>query len=138
MLSGRQDIEAGLREAMKPIESWRVFEDVFGASILMGDFDFLLEGVPTMIANQHQTGAPLRVAPAFSEELDKLDVRELKRNTAIAAVTAFGIAERAEPLGPRQSRAEIESLLKTTVIGEQLRTKKLWYLWESGDRGRTP
>src|SRR4029077_2880866 len=138
MLSGRQDIEAGLQEAMKPIESWRVFHDVFGASILMGDFDFLLEGVPTVIADQHRTGDPLRVAPAFSEELDKVDVQELRRNTAVAAVTAFGIAERSEPLGLRQSRAEIESLLNATIIGEQLRAMGLWYLWESGERGRLP
>jgi hypothetical protein len=138
MLSGRQDIEAGVREAMKPIESWKVFDDVFGASILMGDFDFLLEGVPTMVANQQGTGEPLKVAPAFAEELDKVDVRELKRNTAIAAVTAFGIAERAEPIGPRQSRTEIESLLNTTIVGEQLRATGLWYLWESGERGRMP
>ncbi len=138
MLRGRQDIEAGLREAMKPIESWNVFYDVFGASIFTGDFDFLLEGVPTIVAHQHGTFDPARVAPTFSEELDKADVQDLKRNTAIAAVTAFGIAERAEPLGPRQSRAEIESLLKTTIVGDQLRAKGLWYLWESGERGRLP
>jgi hypothetical protein len=138
MLSGRQDIEAGLREAMKPIESWRIVDDVFGASIFTGDFDFLLEGVPTMVANQQGTGEPLKVAPAFAEELDKVDVRELKRNTAIAAVTAFGIAERTEPIGPRQSRTEIESLLNTTIVGEQLRATGLWYLWESGERGRMP
>jgi hypothetical protein len=138
MLNGRQDIAAGLRDAMKPIESWKIFHDVFGGSILMGDFDFLLEGVPTIVAHRTQPGEPLKVAPSFSEELDKVDVQELKRSTAIAAVTAFGIAERADPIGPRQSRAEIESSLKAAVMDQQMKTAGLWPLWESGERGRLP
>jgi hypothetical protein len=119
MLGGRRDIEAGLREAMKPIESWGVGNNAFGASISESDFDFLLEGVPI-----------------FSEALDHLGIQELKRNTAIAAVTVFGIAERAEAVGPRQSRAEIESLLKTMGLDEQMKLAGLWPLWESGERGR--
>jgi hypothetical protein len=138
MLNGRRDMEAGLRDAMKPIESWRIWPYVSGGSILMGDFDFLLEGVPTIVAHQVQTGEPLKVAPSFSEVLEKVDVQELKRNTAIAAVTAFGIAERADPIGPRQSRAEIESSLQTARMDEQLKTARLWPLWESGERGRLP
>ena len=62
-------------------------------------------------------------------------MQELKRNTAIVAVTAFGVAERAEPLGPRQSRAEIETLLKATGLDEQMKIAGLWPLWESGTAG---
>jgi hypothetical protein len=65
-------------------------------------------------------------------------IQELKRNTEIAAVTAFGIAEGAAPLAPRQSRAEIESLLKTTGLEERMKKANLWPLWESGQRGRQP
>ncbi len=138
MLRGRQDIETGLREAMKPIESWRVDYDVFGASIFTGDFDFLLEGIPTIVAHQHRMYNPDQAGSNFSEDLNEADIQEVKRSTATAAVTAFGIAERSEPIGPRQSRAEIESLLNTTIIGKQLKAKGLWYLWESGERGRLP
>ncbi|HXP80475.1 MAG TPA: M28 family peptidase [Verrucomicrobiae bacterium] len=135
-LSGRRDIEAGLREAMKPIESWGVGNNAVGASIDTSDFDFLLEGVPTAIANEGVRSS--RLVPIFSEALDHLDIQELKRNTAIAAVTVFGIAERAEPIGPRQSRAEIESLLKATELDEQMKIAGLRPLWESGERGRLP
>ena len=69
--------------------------------------------------------------PAWRRKLTKV-------NTAIAAVTAFGVAERAEPLGPRQSRGEIESLLKTSGLEQQMKTAGLWPLWESGERGRMP
>ena len=136
MLGGRRDIEAGLREAMKPIESWGVGNNAFGASISESDFDFLLEGVPTAVANEGVRSP--RPVPIFSEALDHLDIQELKRNTAIAAVTVFGIAERAEPIGPRQSRAEIESLLKTMDLDEPMKLAGLWPLWQSGERGRLP
>jgi hypothetical protein len=136
MLGGRRDIEAGLREAMKPIESWGVGNNAFGASIYESDFDFLLEGVPTALADEG-VRSPRRI-PIFSEALKNLDLQELKRNTAIAAVTVFGIAERVEAIGPRQSRAEIESLLKTIDLDEEMKLAGLWPLWESGERGRFP
>lgn len=137
-LNGRKDIEAGFREATKPMESWRIRSYVDGGeSILHDEFDFLLEGVPTIHANQHSTH--VQVGPIdFPAELSQVDIQELKRNTAIAAVTAFGIAELSEPLGPRQSRAEIETLLKSSRLEGQMNTAGVWPLWESGQRGRVP
>ncbi len=134
MLSGRRDIEAGLRESLKPIETWGTGLSVVDTPISAENFDFLLEGVPTALADQEGMNLPRRVP----EALDAVDIQEVKRNSAIAAVTAFDIAERAEPLGPRQSRAEIESLLKTSGLEQQMKTIGLWPLWESGERGRLP
>jgi len=137
MLSGRKDIEAGVREAMKPIEPWGANEHVQDAALGTDNFDFLLEGVPNLIANQVEANY-IRNYHASSDTFDKVDFTELKRNTAIAAVTAFGIAERAEPLGPRQSRSEIGALLKATGLEEQMKTASAWPLWESGERGHLP
>jgi Zn-dependent M28 family amino/carboxypeptidase len=137
MLNGRHDLEAGVREAMKPIESWGVDHHVFDAPVGIDSFDFLLEGVPSLTANQEAAKNPADSHPA-SYAFDQVDIQELKRNTAIAAVTSFGIAERAAPLGPRQSRAEIESLLKTSGLEQQMKATGLWPLWESRERGRLP
>jgi len=136
-LGGRHDIEAGVREALKPLESWGVTSHTFDAPLGTDNFDFLVEGVPTLIANQDEANY-IPNYHAFSDTFDKVDLRELKLHTAIAAVTAFGIAERTTPLGPRQSRAEIESLLKTTGLDAQMKTVDIWRLWESGERGRLP
>jgi hypothetical protein len=65
-------------------------------------------------------------------------MRELKLHTALAAVTVFGIAERAERIGKRQSRAEIEALMKETGLDKQLQTFGLWEQWQKGQRGRQP
>jgi carboxypeptidase Q len=137
MLSGRRDIESGVNDALKPLESMDVTHQVLDAPMGTDNFDFLLEGVPTLIANQDQANY-IPNYHAASDTFDKVDIQELKRNTAIAAVTAFGIAERSEPLGPRQSRAEIENLLKTTGLDQQMKTAGLWPLWESGERGAMP
>jgi carboxypeptidase Q len=137
MLGGRQDIESGVREATKTLEAWGADHDVPDAPLGTDNFDFLVEGVPNLIANQEEANY-LPNYHAASDTLDKVDFLQLKTNTAIAAVTAFGVAERAEPLGPRQSRAEIESLLKATGLDSQMKTEGLWPLWESGERGRQP
>jgi hypothetical protein len=135
VLNGRHDIEAGVREAMKPIDSMGVSTHSFNVPLETGSFDFLVEGIPTMLAAAARESNGHRVV---SNSLDKIDIKELKRNTAIAGVTAFGIAERAALLGPRQSRAEIESLLKASGLDEQMKIAGLWSLWESGERGRLP
>ena len=137
LLNGRHDIEPGLREAMKPIESLGAGHYVFGAPLGTDNFDFLVEGVPTITAIQVPTSAVFD-SPAAVGTPDKIDIADLKHNTAIVAVTAFGIAERAAPIGPRQSRAEIESLLKTSGLEQSMKATRLWPLWKSGERGRLP
>ena len=112
-------------------------QHVMDAPLGTDNFDFLLEGVPTLIANQEEANY-LPNYHAASDTFDKVDLLQLKVNTGIAAVTAFGVAERAAPLGSRQSRAEIESLLKTSGLEQQMKTGGLWPLWESGERGRLP
>ena len=136
-LNGRHDIEPALREAMKPIESFGAGHYDFGARLVTDNFDFLVEGVPTLTAIQVPTSSLLDSAAAVGTP-DKIDIADLKHNTAIVAVTAFGIAELAAPIGPRQSRAEIESLLKTSGLEQAMKSTRLWSLWKSGERGRLP
>jgi peptidase M28-like protein len=137
LLNGRRDIEPGVREALKPIESMSVTNFRFDAPFDAESLDFLLQGVPTVVAIGAKALAP-EASGNGSNSLGKINIEELKHNAAIAAVMAFGAAERAEPIGLRQSRAEIESLLKTTGLDEQMKNAGLWPPWESGERGRLP
>jgi Zn-dependent M28 family amino/carboxypeptidase len=136
-LNGRRDIESSVRETLKPIGPMGVTDFSFNVPLGPDSFDFLLEGIPAVVAATGDANEPGGQHPA-SNSLDNIDIKELKRNTAIAAVTAFGVAERAAPLGPRQSRAEIESLLITSGLEQQMKITGLWPLWESGERGRLP
>jgi carboxypeptidase Q len=136
-LGGRRDIEAGLRQVLKPLESWDINHHTYDASFGTDNFDFLLEGVPTLVANQEEANY-LPNYHAVSDTLDKVDIRALKLHTALAALTAWGVADRTEPLGKRLSRAEIEVQMKQTGLDRQMKLLGYWPAWESGARGRKP
>ncbi len=136
-LGGRKDIEAAVREILKSVESWGANRHTADAFFGTDNLDFLLEGVPTLVANQEEANY-LPNYHASSDTFDKVDIRELKLHTALAAVTVFGIAERAERLGKRQSRAEIEALMKETGLDKQMQTLGYWPMWEQKQRGRQP
>jgi peptidase M28-like protein len=136
LLNGRPEIEGGVREAMKPIDSFGADHFVaFLSSVRTEAFDFLLEGVPTVTAFSALTTISVDAPPPIRAPVN---IADLKHNAAIVAVTAFGIAERATPLGPRQSRTEIEILFKGWDLEPQMKAADLWPLWESGQRGRMP
>jgi Zn-dependent M28 family amino/carboxypeptidase len=136
-LGGRHDIEPAVREILKPFAGWYADADTYDASFGTDNFDFLLEGVPTLTANQ-EVANYLENYHAASDTFDKVDIRELKLNTVLAAVTAWGLADRTEPIGKRQTRAEIETLMKDTGLDEQMKTLGYWDSWQSGARGRLP
>jgi carboxypeptidase Q len=136
-LGGRNDIEAGLREVLKPLESWGANKHTYDASCGTDNFNFLLEGVPTLVANQEEANY-LPNYHAASDTLDKVDLRELKLHAALAALTAWGIADRPEPLGKRLSRAELDVLVKETGLDQQMKLLGYWGAWQSGTRGRKP
>ncbi len=136
-LGGRRDIETGVREVLKPLESWGANNHTYDASFGTDNFDFLLEGLPTLVANQEEANY-LPNYHAASDTLDKVDMLELKLHTVLAALTAWGIADRTEPLGKRLTRSEIELLMKETGLDQQMETLGYWDAWQSGARGRRP
>jgi len=136
-LGGRRDIEAGVREILKPLESWGANNHTYDASFGTDNFDFMLEGVPTLVANQEEANY-LPNYHAASDTLDKVDMLELKLHTVLAALTAWGIANRAETLGKRLSRIELDVLVKETGLDQQLKLLGYWNAWQSGARGRKP
>jgi hypothetical protein len=136
-LGGRHDLEAAVNQILQPFNGWGVDRQTFDASTGTDHLDFLLEGVPTLVANQ-EVANYMQNYHAASDTFDKVDVRELKLNTVLAAVTVWGIADRSEPIGRRQSRAELESLMKQTGLDQQLRALGMWSAFQSGQRGRQP
>ena len=134
-LEGRKDVLAAIRDALGPIEPLGVREFTFDAAVDTDNFDFLLEGVPTLVANQEPADYMLNYHAA-SDTFDKVDIAELKKHVAILGVTAYALADREERIGPRQTRKQIEDLMKQTGLDEELKLEGLWEAWESGERGR--
>lgn len=137
-VGGRRDLQPEvLRQALAPINSWGVSHFTEDAILGTDNLDFLLEGVPNLVANQEPADY-LSNYHASSDTYDKVDILSLKLNTAVAGVLAFSLGEFATPLGPRLSRSQIDKLLKDSGLDSQLKTLDVWPYWQSGGRGRQP
>ena len=136
-LGGRKDIVAPVRAALQPVAALGVTDFTMDAGMDTDNFDFLIEGVPTLVANQDPANYMLNYHAA-SDTFDKVDLAELKRHVAIAAVTAFALADAPERIGPRQSRAQIEQLMRETGLDKDMQEAGFWPLWEKSVRGRQP
>lgn len=134
-LSGRKDIVNSLDEVLKPLSAFGPLKNTTDVKIGTDNFDFFLEGVPTLIANQDPDGYMMNYH-ASSDTFDKVDFTQLKKNEAIAAVTTYAIADRSERLGIRQTRVQIDRLLKETEADKQMKRMGLWSIWADGKRGR--
>jgi len=136
-LSGRKDVVAVVRTALEPLKPLGPMDFTLDAGMDTDNFDFILEGVPTLEANQEPANYMLNYHAA-SDTFDKIDFKGLKHNAAIAAVTAFALADGEERIGSRQSRAQIEELLKQTGLDKEMKDAGFWPLWEKSERGREP
>jgi carboxypeptidase Q len=136
-LAGRKDIVEPVRETLKPVSSLGVKDFTLNASMDTDNFDFLIEGVPTLVANQEPANYMLNYH-ATSDTFDKVDIAQLKRQAAISSVTVFALADAEQRIGSRQSRTEIEQLMRDTGLGEEMKEAGFWPLWETSARGRQP
>ena len=136
-LGGRRDAVAAVREALAPLAEYGVKDFTNGARIDTDRFYFILEGILTLDPIQEPANYMLNYH-ATSDTFDKVDIPALKRRVGIAAITAYALADANQRVAPRQSRAEIENLLKETGIADEMKTEGFWPAWASGERGRQP
>src|SRR5262249_32645227 len=134
-LGGRKDVEPQMTRLVEAFAQWNASKLTTDAFIGTDNFDFLLEGVPTLVANQAEANYMLNYH-ATSDTYDKVDFGNLKKHVAMAAALAFQIADATERLGPRQDRRQIGQLLEETGVRDQMKTFDLWKEWESQARGR--
>lgn len=137
MLSGRKDLADNVKEAIAPVALVGATHLTFDAFIGTDNWDFLLEGVPTLVANQDEEDYEANYHSA-ADTYDKVNLERVKKNAAAAAIAVFGLADSPKRIGPRQSRSEIEELIKATGLDQQMKSAQAWLSWQNGTRGRTP
>jgi carboxypeptidase Q len=98
-------------------------------------FDFMLEGVPTFVADQQEANY-LENYHAVSDTYDKVDFPQLKKHVAEAAALAFELADLPQKIGPRLTHDQIEQTMRDTNSVEMLKADGIWDDWVSGKRGR--
>lgn len=133
-LNGREELRKPVDDALATLTSLGVSDHTIEAIDGTDNFDFLLSGVPNLVAKQDW--APyLPDYHAESDVFDQVDAREAKANAAIASALVWAFAENPNRPAKRQTREEVEKLLKDTKLDEQMKSFGQWDDWVAGRRG---
>jgi hypothetical protein len=134
-LGGRRDVVNSATPLVAPLKSLDASTLTTDADWGTDNFDFLLEGVPTFVANQEEDNYLLNYH-AMSDTFDKVDLAELRKHVVEASALTIGLANAPVPPGQRLHHAQIEQTLRETHLEDQLKIFGMWGDWESGKRGR--
>ena len=134
-LGGRRDVVNAATALVAPLKQFDAATLTTDADWGTDNFDFLLEGVPTFVANQEEANYLINYH-AMSDTFDKVDLAELRKHVVEASALTFGLANAPSAPGPRLHHAQIEQTLRETHLDDQLKTFGMWSDWESGKRGR--
>jgi hypothetical protein len=132
---GRKDVDAALAPMLQPFAQWKSTEVTNDATVGTDNFDFMMEGVPTILPNQTEANYLVNYH-ATSDTYDKVDFTQLKKNEAMAAELVFELANAPQRIGPRFTRAQIEATFPETKLDEQMKGFGMWEDWANGTRGR--
>ncbi|MBI1356790.1 MAG: M28 family peptidase [Acidobacteria bacterium] len=136
-LNGRAELEEPLRKALEPLGRSAPQRNTTEAFFGSDHFDFLLEGVPALVAMQDTSGY-VRPYHSAADTYNQVEPGQLRQRIRTAAAACFGIADLEERFGPRLDRQGVEQLLDRTQLDEQMRFLHFWDQWQSGARGRAP
>jgi carboxypeptidase Q len=134
-VGGRKDVLETARRLIAPLQQFGVTELKTDMEWGTDHFDFMLEGVPTFVADQQEANY-LENYHAVSDTYDKVDFTQLKNHVAEAAEFSFALANLPQRIGPRLTRAQIEQTIRETHSDEMLKSSGLWDAWQNGRLGR--
>jgi carboxypeptidase Q len=132
---GRKDLLDTAKRLLAPLQQFGLTEVKTDMEWGTDHFDFMLEGVPTFVADQDEANY-LENYHAISDTYDKVDFVQLKKHVAEAAAFSFALASLPQPIGPRFTRPQIEQAMRDTNSVEMFKAFGLWDDWVSGRLGR--
>ena len=132
---GRKDVASSALPLVTPLGQFGADKLIPSAESGTDHFDFMLEGVPTFVADQDAANYLVNYH-ATSDTYDKVDFPQLKKHVAEAAVLSFALANVAERVGPRLNREQIEQSMLAIHFDEELKAMGMWDDWVKGKRGR--
>ena len=131
---GRPDLVPLVDAYLAPVAGLGPFQQIDVPLVGTDNFDFMIEGVANLIANQSDANYASNYH-AESDTFDKVDQHQLRLNSAIAAAVIWGFANDTARL-PRQSHADVEALINATGLESQMKDFAVWEDWANGIRGR--
>lgn len=134
-IGGRRDVLETAKQLVAPLAQFDATQLKLEMEWGTDHFDFMLEGVPTFVAEQDEANY-LENYHAISDTYDKVDFPQLKKHVAEAAALSVELAELPEKIGPRLSHDQVEQTMRDTNSIEMLKEDGIWDEWTSGKRGR--
>jgi carboxypeptidase Q len=134
-VGGRKDILDTAKDLVAPLAQFEATELKLEMEWGTDHFDFMLEGVPTFVAEQQEANYLVNYH-AVSDTYDKVDFSQLKKHVAEGAALSVGLADLPEKIGPRLTHAQIEQTMRDTNSVDMLKADGIWDDWTSGKRGR--
>ena len=134
-VGGRKDVIDTARQLLVPLTQFDVKELKTDMEWGTDHFDFMLEGVPTFVAEQQEANY-LENYHAVSDTYDKVDIAQLRKHVAVAAALTIGLANLPQKIGPRLTHDQIDQTIRETGSVEIFKSFDLWDDWVSGKRGR--
>jgi carboxypeptidase Q len=134
-LGGRKDVLLTAKLLITPLAQFDVKTLTTDMEWGTDHFDFMLEGVPTFVADQEEANY-LENYHAVSDTYDKVDFPQLKKHVAEAAVLGLELASLSEKIGPRLTHDQIEQTMRESNSVDMLKADGIWDDWVSGKRGR--
>ena len=134
-IGGRKDIYYTAKGLITPLAQFDVKELKNTMEWGTDHFDFMLEGVPTFVADQVEANY-LENYHAVSDTYDKVDFPQLKKHVAEAAALSIELADLPTKIGPRLTHDQIEQTMRDTNSVEMFKDFGIWDEWVSGQRGR--
>ncbi len=135
--NGREDIIKDINKYLKEVEGLGPFTHLNIPIVGTDNFDFMLEGVPNLVANHLSTSYGLNYHAA-SDTYDKVDLKSLKLNSVIVAALTLGWANDTNPSADwtRHSRDKIQEIFDSHNLEFTMRMFNVWNPWINGERGR--
>ncbi len=131
---GRPELQAAVEQALKPVAGLGPFTNLDIPVVGTDNYDFMMQGIGNLVASQESANYGPNYH-ARSDTFDKVDLKQLRLNAAVAAAVILGFANMDADWG-RQTRAEIQHLVDTTGLGTDMRAFGYMEDWENGKRGR--
>jgi Iap family predicted aminopeptidase len=125
-VQGRSDVSAAMRDISKTLLTGLSGEGLSLETTFDTDHGhFMLEGIPSfdLWVDMSHYG---EVHHKSSDTIDKVDAHNLAAGTAVVAVTAYALAERAAPIAPRIDHAAVGEIIKKVKLDEFLKTIGAW------------
>ena len=130
---GRADLLPVLERALAPVAGLGPFTQLNVPVVGTDNYDFMMQGVANLVGNQ----ASANYGPNYharSDEFSQADLQQLRHNAAIAAAVTWGFATLDLSL-PRQSPEQVDSMVRNTDLGDQMKAFNVYDAWTAGKRG---